>query len=88
MADNVTTMVMPMLNRIQGFLVRMDEKLDVLTERVGSLEKRMTAVEMAVVGTNHRIDAMAVRFDKLERRQEMTERSVFEASEPFKGPDA
>ena len=55
------------------YMRRFDRKLNDLIDDVRELKIRMTGVEEGLAGVNRRLDRMEGRFERVERRLELTD---------------
>ena len=78
----------PILHQIQGRLTRIEERLDNVDDGQKNLGARMTGMESGLSEVNRRLDLVHVRLERLEKVKHLTETSLMENGEPFKGPDA
>ncbi|MFD1702000.1 hypothetical protein ACFSCV_03190 [Methylopila henanensis] len=58
-------------NIVLTYLRRIDQKLDRVTDDVGDLKVRVTAVEEGIAGVNRRLDRLDQRVDRIERRLDL-----------------
>ncbi len=70
MSDKPDTNV---LDYLREQFARVHVKLDRLSDDVGNLKVRMSAVETGLAGVNSRIDRMEVRLDRIERRLDLVD---------------
>ena len=80
--------ILPILHQIQGRLTRIEERLDNVDDGQKNLGARMTGMESGLSEVNRRLDLVHVRLERLEKVKHLTETSLMENGEPFKGPDA
>ena len=86
--SEVTDIILPVLNQIQGRLTRIEERLDKIEEGQRSLNTRMSLMERGLSEVHSRVDMIDVRLDRMEKFQHLTERSLMEHATPFEGPKA
>ena len=85
--DNKIDMILPLLNRINGKLNRVEEKLDMLSDEVRNVQVRLTHLERGQAEINSRLDMFGIRLDRVEKRLDLTETAMMEAGEKFEGRD-
>jgi len=87
--DSLTAdIILPILHQIQGRLTRIEERLDNVDDGQKNLGVRMTNMERGLSEVNRRLDLVHVRLERLEKVKHLTDSSLMESGDPFKGPDA
>lgn len=73
MAENVENLVLEHLRAIRATLAEHGERLDRIEIRMGSLEKYQALFHADLVAANVRLDQIAQRADRIERRLELSD---------------
>jgi archaellum component FlaC len=66
MADEPDNLVLVMLRKI-------DQRTERMADDLQDLKVRMTAVEEGLAGVNRRLDRLEVRFERIEKRLELSD---------------
>jgi len=72
MADNIDNLMLEHLKRFQASLDRVERKLGDHTQRLGRIETILADHTLSWAEQSVRIDRMADRLDRMERRLELT----------------
>ena len=67
-ADNI---ILDHLRAIRGDIAKVGDKIDGLTQRVGSLERQVAIVHDDMAGIQMRLDKHDARLDRIERRLDL-----------------
>ena len=73
MTDGVENLILEHLKAIRAELGKLAEKIDTLTQRVGSLERHSSMIHDDMVSIQMRLDKHDGRLDRIEKRLDLTE---------------
>ena len=73
MSDNVESVVLEQLRRLNGKFDRFELELGDMKPRLASVEDHLASVVMSAAGLNSRLDRMDGRVARIERRLELTD---------------
>ena len=68
MTDETTNIIIELLRAIRGDLAKLTDKVDGLTQRVGSLERQVAIVHDDMAGIQMRLDKHDIRLDRIEHQ--------------------
>ena len=71
MTDETTNIIIELLRAIRGDLAKLTDKVDGLTQRVGSLERQVAIVHDDMAGIQMRLDRHDSRLDRIERQLDL-----------------
>lgn len=71
--SEVTDIVVPMLQKVQAQLGRLEADVVNIKEDMNHIKVRMTSIEENFVSTNRRMDHFGVRLKRIERRLDLVE---------------
>ncbi len=73
MTDGPENMTLGMLRQIDERTARMSNRLDMLTDRIGSVERKLALWVADQAASNARLDGIDARLGRIERRLELTD---------------
>jgi hypothetical protein len=73
MADEISNIILEHLRHMRGKLDRVDSNVEMLTLRVGSIERILAAVYNDQTLQNVEMDRLKTRIERIERRLELSE---------------
>ena len=73
MTDNIDNIVLEHLKHIRKSLESLDEKVDMLTGRVSSIEQSTAFLHVDLAQVNSRLDSFSKRLERIERRLELSD---------------